>query len=148
MQKGFGRKGFPRFALICSEKSERIGRHQSNRNNWNKSGHSRKQKSEQIGRKQNQSEQIPSGDPKFLGWHVCRTEVCTKDFFSRHEISHGKCSEISPEIVETLVCGSEKIPENSRQISCNISLPKITKKIHRRASAGAQGEQISNTNKG
>ena len=36
------------------------------------------------------------------------------------------------------VCGSEKIPQNSRKFS----FPKI-KKIHRRASAGAQGEIIA-----
>ena len=40
-----------------------------------------------------------------------------------------------------LFCGSEKYPQNSRQISCKISLPKI-KKIHRRASAGAQREDF------
>ena len=33
--------------------------------------------------------------------------------------------------------GPKKIPQNSRQIS----LPKIKKKNHRRASAGAQGEK-------
>ena len=40
-------------------------------------------------------------------------------------------------IIEPLFCGSEKIPQNSRQIS----LWKI-KKIHRRASAGALGENF------
>ena len=56
-------------------------------------------------------------------------------FFARHEFSHEKCSEIFPEFFEPLFCGSEKIPQNSRQISRKISLPKI-KKNHRRASAG------------
>ena len=44
-------------------------------------------------------------------------------------ISHEKCSEISPEIFEPLFCGPEKIPQNSRQISHEISLTKINKKI-------------------
>ena len=43
---------------------------------------------------------------------------------------------------EPLFCVSEKIPQNSRQISRQISLAKI-KKNHRRASAGGQGEQVA-----
>ena len=60
-----------------------------------------------------------------------------RKIFSSYEISHERCSQSFPEMFEPLVCGSEKIPQNSRQIS----LQKI-KKIHRRASAGAQGEEI------
>ena len=37
-------------------------------------------------------------------------EFCTKDFFSSHEFSYERCSEIFPEIFEPLFCGSEKIP--------------------------------------
>ena len=33
-----------------------------------------------------------------------------KIFFSSHEFSYEKCSEIFPEIFEPLFCGSEKIP--------------------------------------
>ena len=33
-----------------------------------------------------------------------------KIFFSSHEVSYEKCSEIFPEIFEPLFCGSEKIP--------------------------------------
>ena len=39
-----------------------------------------------------------------------QSEFCTKDFFSSHEFSYEKCSEIFPEIFEPLFCGSEKIP--------------------------------------
>ena len=57
LAKGVGRRGFPRFVLICSEKrSEEIGA------NRNKSRYSRKQ-GPQIGRKRgnrNKSEQIGS----------------------------------------------------------------------------------------
>ena len=35
-----------------------------------------------------------------------------------------------------LFCGSERIPQNSRQTSHQMSLPKNQKKVHRRASAG------------
>ena len=45
----------------------------------------------------------------------------------------------SPHLDFPEFCGSEKIQKNSLQISRQISLSKITK-IHRRASAGAQGE--------
>ena len=40
-----------------------------------------------------------------------QSEFCTKDiFFSSHEFSYEKCSEIFPENFEPLFCGSEKIP--------------------------------------
>ena len=52
-----------------------------------------------------------------LRWHICRAKFGTKDFFSSYEFSYEKCSEIFPEIFEALFCGSEKIPENSLQIS-------------------------------
>ena len=63
-------------------------------------------------------------------------------FFSSHEFSYEKCSEIFPEIFEPLFCGSEKIPGKfppNFPLNFQISLRKI-KKIHRRASAGAQRE--------
>ena len=41
-------------------------------------------------------------------------------------------------VFELSFFGPKKIPQNSRQISHEISLPKIKKTIHRRASAGAQ----------
>ena len=59
-----------------------------------------------------------------LGWHVCRTKLARKMFFEA-----------------LFFAGPKKIPQNSRQISRKISLPKI-KKNHRRASAGAQGESL------
>ena len=39
-----------------------------------------------------------------------QSEFCTERFFSSHEFSHEKCSEIFPENFEPLFCGSEKIP--------------------------------------
>ena len=53
-----------------------------------------------------------------------QSEFCTKDVFSSYEFCYEKCSEIFPEISEPLFCGSEKIPQNSLQIS----LRKIKKK--------------------
>ena len=44
-------------------------------------------------------------------WHVCRVNFARKIyFFSSHEFSYEKCSEIFPEIFEPMFCGSEKIP--------------------------------------
>ena len=66
-------------------------------------------------------------------------------FFSSREFSYEKCSEIFPEIFEPLFCGSEKIPgkfpPNFPQNFPNFPA-KNQKKIHRRASAGAQGELL------
>ena len=39
-----------------------------------------------------------------------QSEFYTKDFFLSHEFSYEKCSEIFPEILEPLFCGSDKIP--------------------------------------
>ena len=58
--------------------------------------------------------------------------------FLSYDLSYEECSEIFPEYFEPLVCGSEKIPQNSRQISHQISLRKIKKSPTN--SAGAQGE--------
>ena len=69
-----------------------------------------------------------------------QNEVSTKDPFSSREFSHEKCSEIYAKLFEPLLCGSEKIPHNYCQISHKTSLLKF-RKIHRRASAGAQGEK-------
>ena len=72
-----------------------------------------------------------------------QSEFCTKDFCSSHEFSDEKCSEIVPEMFEPLFCGSEKIPGKfPPKFPLNFpNFPaKNQKKIHRRASAGAQGE--------
>ena len=86
---------------------------------------------------------------KYLAWHVCRTKLA-RMMFSRHEFSHEKRPEISPEMFEPLFCGSEKIPaklppdfrKNPAKFPQNFppnSLPKI-KKITDELFAGAQGE--------
>ena len=71
-----------------------------------------------------------------------QSEFCTKDFFSSYEFSYEKCSDIFPEFFEPLFCGSEKIPAKFPT-----KFPKFpgekSKKNHRRASAGAQGEKSS-----
>ena len=59
------------------------------------------------------------------------------------KLSHEKGSEILPEVFEPLFCGSEfKIPPNFPQ-NCP---PQIFYIIHRRASAGAQGEPTTENN--
>ena len=65
-------------------------------------------------------------------WH----EKC----FLEARISHEKCSESSPRFdFEPLCCGFQKTLQNTRQIFLQ-----GIKKIHRRASAGAQGEENRN----
>ena len=64
----------------------------------------------------------------FWRWHVCRVNFARKIFFELR-ISYEKCSEIFPEYFEPLFCGSEKIPQNSRQNSHQISLRKMKKKF-------------------
>ena len=67
-----------------------------------------------------------------------------KIFFRATNFSCEKCSEIFPEIFEPLFCGSEQIPGKFPP-NFPLNFPnfpaKNQKKIHRRASAGAQGER-------
>ena len=56
-----------------------------------------------------------------------QSEFLPERIFGGYEFSHEKCSEVFPENVEPLFCGSKKIPRNSRQISHEISVPKIKK---------------------
>ena len=81
----------------------------------------------------------------FLRWHVCRVNFARR-FFSSHEFSSEKCSEIFPEKFEPLFCGSEKnprkIPSKFPTKFFKFPCDKIKKKNHRRASAGAQGELL------
>ena len=46
-----------------------------------------------------------------------QSEVGTEIFNLRYELAYEKCTEISPEIFESLFCRSRKILPNSRQIS-------------------------------
>ena len=55
---------------------------------------------------------------------------------------------LSPDIVEPLFCGSSKVLQNFRHNSHNISPQKKILKIHRRASAGAQGELFTPVKQG
>ena len=64
-----------------------------------------------------------------------QNEVCTKDIFQAK-----RSSEVFPKSFEPFFCGSTKIPRNSCQ---NSKFPcRKSRKIHRRASAGAQGGRI------
>ena len=62
-----------------------------------------------------------------LGWHFCRTKLARNIYFEARIFAR-RCFEIFPEMFEPLFCGSEKILQNSREISCKISLPEIKKK--------------------
>ena len=61
-----------------------------------------------------------------------------EQFFSRHELSHEKCSEISPEKFEPLFV----VPKESGKIPAKFPYPKSPPN-HRRASARVQGEDSS-----
>ena len=50
-----------------------------------------------------------------------QSEFCTKDFLELR-IFLRRCSEVFPENFEPFFCGSEKISQNSRQVSHQISL--------------------------
>ena len=77
-----------------------------------------------------------------LGWHACRTKFARKIFVrATGKISQEKCSEIFPDFSAFPLWVQKKILQNSGQISCKISLQKA-RKIHHRASAGAQGEEL------
>ena len=71
-------------------------------------------------------------------------ELCTKDSFELR-IFLRKMSRSFPEIFEPLFCGSEKSCKIATKFPTKFSkFPgEKSKKIHRRASAGAQGEQFA-----
>ena len=73
-----------------------------------------------------------------------QSEFCTKDCFRATNFLTRNAPKFSAKFLSLYSVGQKKSPENSLQIShliFQISLRKITKKIHRRASAGAQGEE-------
>ena len=72
-----------------------------------------------------------------LGWLVCRAKLA-RNTVSSHEMSYGKCFEISPKIFRPSFCGSQRIPQNSRQTSPQ-DLPA---KNQEQASAVVQVEHI------
>ena len=90
------------------------------------------------------SSNFPGTFPEFSSRTLGQT-LKTATPFSSHEFSYEKCSEIFPEIFEPLFCGSEKIPGKFPP-NFPLNFPnfpaKIKKKLHRRASAGAQGEPM------
>ena len=88
------------------------------------------------------------------GWKTSRmirvahlqSEFCTKDFFFRPRIFLRKMLRNFPEIFEPLFCGSEKNPRKipSKFPTTFSKFPcEKSKKNHRRASAGAQGERMT-----
>ena len=79
-----------------------------------------------------------------LGWHVCRTKLPQK-FFSRHEFSHEKCSKCSEtrqmlRKFRAFILWIRKHPAKLPPKFLANFPSKNLKKIHRRASSGAQGE--------
>ena len=68
-----------------------------------------------------------------------QNEVVAKDVFSRHEFSHEKCSDIFPEIFEPYSVGQKRSHKIPAKFPAKFPYKK-SRKIHRRASAGAQGE--------
>ena len=73
-----------------------------------------------------------------LGWHACRTKLARNVFFSRHEFSQKNAPKF-PRIFEPFFCRSEKNPAKFPPNS-PLNFRPEKQKIHRRASAGAQGE--------
>ena len=64
---------------------------------------------------------------KVSGRHVCRTKLTREIWFSRHDFSRDKCSEIFPSIFEPFFCGSEKIRKIPAKFPANLSSPKSKK---------------------
>ena len=64
--------------------------------------------------------------PKYLGWHVCRTKLARKIFFGARIFSR-KMLRNFPRNFRAFILRARKNPQNSRQTSCQISLPKIKK---------------------
>ena len=75
------------------------------------------------------------------------TQKLARNIFLSYEFSHEKCSENFPEIFEPLFCGSEKSRKIPAKIPTKFPSQK-SKKIHRRASAGAQGEDLRSQGSG
>ena len=73
----------------------------------------------------------------FLGWRVCRTNFARKIFLVLRNFSRKMLRSFPWKFWAFILWVRKNTPQNSRQISRQ----KI-KKIHRRASAGAQGENI------
>ena len=75
-----------------------------------------------------------------------QNEVCTKEFFELRNSSREMLRNF-PEMFEPLLCGSEKIRKIPAKFPARFPGAK-SRKIYRRASAGAQGEQILICNHG
>ena len=70
-----------------------------------------------------------------LGGTSAENEVGTKDFFSRHEFSHEKCSENFLKFLSLYFMGPKKSHKIPGKFPAKFPSPK-SKEIHRRASAG------------
>ena len=64
---------------------------------------------------------------KLLGRRACRTKLARNSFFSRHEVSHEKCSEILSEIFETYFVGPKKSHKIPPKFPQNVSWKKSRK---------------------
>ena len=75
-----------------------------------------------------------------LEWQFLQNEVFYERLFFEARIFSRKMLRNFPEFFEPLFCGSEKFPQNSSLNFPQNFPPQNQNKIHRRASAGAQGE--------
>ena len=85
-----------------------------------------------------------SASEKNLRWHVCRANFVRRMFFLSYKLPYEKCSDIFPDIFEPLFCGSEKSPKIPAKFPTKFPCQE-SKRIHRRASAGAQGQTTVST---
>ena len=77
----------------------------------------------------------------FLRWHVCRVNFARRIFLELRLFSYKKMLRNFPRKCLAFSLWVRKIPQNFRQIPTKFPCEK-SKKIHRRASAGAQGERF------
>ena len=81
-------------------------------------------------------------EPHFLGWHVCRENFGTNDFYLATNFLAKNAPKFPPSFLSLYFVGLQKIPQKSRQIAHKISLRRTYFKIHRRDSAGVQEEPL------
>ena len=78
---------------------------------------------------------------RFIRVARLQSEFWHEIFFGGYEISHEKCSEIFPRKCWAFICGSKKSRKIPAKFPTKFPSQK-SRKVHRRASAGAQGERF------
>ena len=90
-------------------------------------------------------ERVRARKRKSLRWHVCRVNFARKIFVRATNFLTKNAPKFSPKFLSLCSVGQKKIPGKfppNFPLNCPIFPAKNQKKIHRRASAGAQGEQV------